>query len=119
MNCDCEVRVFSPTTANQPAALIRTYELEGFASYSVKNQYRCRKSCEREFYKDMPSDRLSALLVSYSQQLIEEGSLGFNCTGLTTLKYPVRVKAKISAFALGNVVDIVQVVNHEEVCFKP
>jgi hypothetical protein len=50
-------------------------------------------------------------------QLIDQKVVGFNCTGLTNLKYPVRVKARLAENGLGNVADIVQVISHEEVCF--
>jgi hypothetical protein len=36
---------------------------------------------------------------------------------MTTLKYPVRVKAKLAQNGLGNVADVVEVIGHEEVCF--
>ena len=65
----------------------------------------------------MPSSKLNALLVVHSMQLIDQKVLGFNCNGLTNLKYPVRVKARLAENGLGNVADIVQVVSHEEVCF--
>ena len=44
-------------------------------------------------------------------------TLSHNCTGFTTLKFPVRVKAKLGPMGLGNVVDLIQVVNHEQLCF--
>ena len=95
----------------------KTYELEEFSSYSVKNQKLCRLSCMEAFQEDMPQERLNALMLSYSQTLINEGVLGYNCTGLTVLKYPVRVKARLGRMGLGNVADTVQVVAHEEACF--
>ena len=117
--CDCEARVHSPLTGSHRMSpvVIKTYELEDFSSFAPKNIKQCQQSCLAEFQKDMPAARLNALLVTYSMQLIEQKVLGFNCTGLTTLKYPVRVKAKLAQTALGNVADIVQVINHEEVCF--
>lgn len=117
--CDCEVRVHTPLTGSHQMApvVIKKYELEEFSSYAPKNIRQCRESCLAEFQKDMPSDRLNALLVTYSMQLIDQKAVGFNCTGLTTLKYPVRVKAKLAQNGLGNVADIVQVVSHEEICF--
>ena len=93
------------------------YQLEEYSSYSLKNQLECRKNCLKRFEEDMPSERLNALLMSYSQSLINEKALGYNCTGLTTLKYPVRVKASLGQLGLGNVADIIQVINHEELCF--
>lgn len=117
--CDCEVRVHSPLTGSyrMEPVVIKSYELEEFSSFAPKNVKMCQQSCLEEFNKDMPSSRLSALLITYSMQLIEQKAVGYNCTGLTTLKYPVRVRAKLASKGLGNVADIVQVINHEEVCF--
>ncbi len=117
--CDCEVRVHSPLTGSykMEPVVIKTYQLEEFSSYAAKNIRQCRESCLSEFQKDMPAERLNALLITYSMQLIEQKAVGYNCTGLTTLKYPVRVKAKLASSGLGNVADVVQVINHEEVCF--
>lgn len=119
IGCDCEVRVMSPMTGSHQMNpnTFKTYELEEYSSYSVKNQRDCRRVCLQKFQEDMPADRLNALLVTYAQSLIQERALGYNCTGLTTLKFPVRVKAKLGPMSLGNVADLVQVVNHEELCF--
>jgi hypothetical protein len=118
-SCDCEVRAQSPITGSyrMPSKLLKKYELEEFSSLNQKNIQSCRELCLSEFHEDMPADRLKALLVTYSMELIEEKKLGYNCTGLTTLKYPIRVKARLGKYNLGNVADILQVVNHEEVCF--
>jgi hypothetical protein len=117
--CDCEVRVHSPMTGSyrMEPVVLKTYQLEEFSSFAAKNIQQCRQSCLEEFQKDMPATRLNALLLTYSMQLIEQKALGFNCTGLTTLKYPVRVKAKLAQTGLGNVADTVRVINHEEICF--
>lgn len=117
--CDCEVRVHSPLTGSHrmEPVVIKNYQLEEFASINKKNIQECRESCLNEYQKDMPAERLNALLITYSMQLIEQKAVGYNCTGLTTLKYPVRVKAKLASNGLGNVADVVQVISHEEVCF--
>ena len=117
--CDCEVRVFSPLTGSHSMSplVIKTFDLEDFRSYAPRNIIQCRSSCLAEFHKEMPSSKLNALLVVHSMQLIDQKVLGFNCNGLTNLKYPVRVKARLAENGLGNVADIVQVVSHEEVCF--
>lgn len=119
IDCDCEVWVYGPTTASHQLApsSMKIYELEEFSSYKAKNQHACRQSCLAEFEKDMSSERLNALLQLYTQNLIQDKALGYNCTGLTTVKYPVRVKATLGRLGLGNVADFVQVINHEEPCF--
>lgn len=119
IGCDCEVVIYSPTTGSnrmKPNSF-KTYELEEFSSYHVKNQIACRESCLKKFEDDMPSDRINAILGSYAQSLISEGAIGYNCTGLTTLKFPVRVKASLGNLGLGNVSDTFRVVNHEQLCF--
>lgn len=117
--CDCEVRVHTPITASHQIEpiIIKIYNLEDYSTYARRNINQCRKTCLDEFQKDMPADRLSALLVTYSQELIGEKQVGYNCTGLTNLKFPVRVRAKLGNQGLGNVADFVQVVSHDEVCF--
>lgn len=117
--CDCEVLVYPPTTGSYKMSptVLKLYELEEYSNSSVRNQRECRKSCMKKFEEDMPTERMNALLLTYSQRLIEERVLGYNCTGLTTLKYPVRVKARLGQMGLGNVSDMVYVVNHEEPCF--
>ena len=107
--CDCAVKIYSPTTGShqQPYTVFKNYAANEFSSYQVKNQWQCRKNCEEKFQDDLPSNRLSAVLILYTQKLIEEGTLGYNCTGLTTLKFPVRVRARLGKLALGNVVDMI------------
>lgn len=119
IECDCEVQVYSPMTGSHQMSVntLKTYTLESFSSYSLKNQKKCRLSCEEKFLEDMPTQRLNALLATYAQGLITEGAVGYNCTGLTTLKFPVRVKASMGQLGLGNVADVIQVINHEEICF--
>lgn len=119
MKCDCEVRVYSPMTGSHQmdSTPLKTYALETYDTYRVKNQYRCRELCQKTFEEDLPTERMRALLLIHSARLIREGLLGFNCTGLTTVKYPVRVKASLGKLNLGNVADQMYVVNHEELCF--
>lgn len=119
LSCDCEVIAYPPLNGPQNLApySLELYELEEFGSYKLKNQLKCRRSCGEAFKKNMSSTKIKEMLLSYSRTLLEKNVIGFNCTGLTTLKYPVRVKAKIGDFKLGNVENFVQVINHEEFCF--
>lgn len=119
IECDCEIRIFPPTVASQNLAVtpLKVYQLESYDSLSQKSQWSCRNSCLKKFQDDMPSVHLNALLSLHTEKLVQEKLVGFNCTGLTTLKYPVRVKASLGNIGLGNVIDQMVVINHEEVCF--
>jgi hypothetical protein len=119
VDCDCSVVAYSPLTASHllPTVTLRRFELEGYDNRSISSQLGCRKSCLESFEKEMNYRSLNSLLVAHTQNLIESKVVGFNCTGLTTLKFPVRVKAKLGNLGLGHVADVIHVVNHEQICF--
>lgn len=118
-SCDCDLLVFSPMTGSHqmPPATLKTYELENYASKNRVVQAKCQNSCIKAFNKDMKNDRLKSVLTLYAQRLIEERTVGFNCTGLTTFQFPVVVKARLGRLSLGNVYRSTEVITHEEACF--
>lgn len=118
-SCDCDLLVFSPMTSSHQSepSVLKTYELENYASKSLNAQSACQKSCLKTFSKDMKGGRLKSLLHLYTQRLISEKAVGFNCTGLTTLQYPVVVKARLGNLSLGNVYRSLEVLTYEEPCF--
>lgn len=118
-SCDCDVMVLSPMTGSHqmPATNLKVYQLENYASISPVAQNKCRISCQKKYEEDMSPERIKALLLVYSQRLIDEKLVGYNCTGLTTLQYPVLVKARLGHMSLGNVYQSLEVVTHEEICF--
>jgi hypothetical protein len=119
VDCDCSVVAFAPFTASHKLSLstLRKFQLESYDNSSIASQRSCRISCAKTYEKEMKSETLTSLLLAYAQNLIENKSLGYNCTGLTTLRFPVRVKAKLGDQGLGHVADVVHVVNHEQICF--
>ena len=118
-SCDCELMVLSPMTGSHrmAPATLKNYQLENYASITVNSRDKCRNSCLKEFQSDMSVDRLKALLLVYSQRLIDQRLVGYNCTGLTTFQYPVVLKASLGPVSLGNVYQSLEVVTHEEACF--
>lgn len=118
IQCDCEVRIYGPITGPQTLSLkiLKVFELEEFSQHSSVNHNLCRESCTKTFEKEMTNKRLKFELLSYSQELIEENIIGYNCTGPTTLKFPVRVKALLGGKGLGNVSDFIEVIDFEKFC---
>jgi hypothetical protein len=117
--CTCNVNVSHPLTASQTmkTATMRTYTMSTYDSMNEANVDACRNECVQQFRRDLPPDELTPILVELSKQLIDQKVVGYNCTGLTSFKYPVRVKAKFGRRSLGNVADQIEVVTYEQVCF--
>jgi hypothetical protein len=119
LDCDCFIVAFAPLTGAHKASpvTLKKFELNSYDNYSSSSFLSCRNSCSQVLDKQMNMENLSSLLNAYTQNLIEKNTLGYNCTGLTTVKFPVRVKAKLGNFSLGNVADVIHVINHEQICF--
>ncbi len=119
ISCDCEILASASMnrTHSLPPISIALYQLEEYGSYKLKNQKECRHSCLKEFEKNMSAEKMRDILRSHSRELINKKLVGYNCTGLTTLKYPVRVKARLGVLGLGHVANFIEVVNLEELCF--
>jgi hypothetical protein len=119
IGCDCEIRIFSPLTGPQtlPSWTLNVFKLEEYSSFSSKNLKICRDSCLKKFQSEVLNNEIYIQLLSYSEDLIKKRLIGFNCTGVTTLKFPVRVKASLGNLGIGNVADFIQVINLQEVCF--
>jgi hypothetical protein len=119
LHCDCHVLAFAPLSGKHkfPPLTLKKLKLDSYDDYSASSLISCRNSCSQVLEKQMNVENLNALLSAYTQNLIETNTLGYNCTGLTTVKFPVRVKAKLGNLSLGNVADEIHVINHEQICF--
>ncbi len=119
LDCDCQVTAFSPLTGSVASSphVLEFYKLESFSKNTESSQALCRNLCLRKFHQELPVERLGEVLKALSETLIDQRAVGYNCTGLTTLKFPIRVKASLGKTGLGNVEDFIQVINLESSCF--
>jgi hypothetical protein len=119
IHCDCEVYVLPPTSGPQsiPAKKLAVFEIHEFSSYSKKSQFLCRNLCGQEVEEKLSSSDLARQLKDYSASLVENKLIGYSCSGFTTLKYPIKVKAVLGNRGLGSVADFTQVVNYTHNCF--
>ena len=119
IGCDCQVMALSPLTGSLAPSphVLESYKLESFSKNTERSQVLCRESCLRKFQGEMSNQRLQQALLLLSKNLVNERAIGYSCTGLTTLKFPVRVKASLGRTGLGNVEDFIKVINFEESCF--
>jgi hypothetical protein len=117
--CVCEVRFHTPLTASHeiPPHLYYSFEADEFPSVSLKHVNLCREVCKSSFHQKIPAERLQAGVTNYGQFLVEQNLVGHNCTGFTTLKFPIKVRAFLGPYGLGNVVNLSQVINYERICF--
>ncbi len=119
IHCDCEVYVLPPTSGSHsiPIKKLAVFEIDEFSSYSTKSQFSCRNFCRQEVEEKLSSSDLTKKLNDYSAYLAEKSLIGYSCSGLTTLKYPIKVKAVLGKKGLGSVADFIQVVNYSQNCF--
>ena len=119
IDCDCFVSVFSPLTGSlaETPHILEKYRLESFSRNTQRAQVLCRESCLEKFHQELPSERLDEILKDYSKDLIRKRVVGYNCTGPTTFKFPIRVKASLGKAGLGNVENFIQVTRIEKSCF--
>ncbi len=118
-NCDCELIAYHPLTSSYKVEpkVIKKFEIEAFGSFSKKNIESCRKLCSEEFEDKVSPKILNRMLIEYSSRLVEEGLLGYSCTSLTQIKYPLRVKAYLGGKSIGISSDFVQVIHSDQKCF--
>jgi len=120
IHCDCEVYVSPPTSGPHsiPVKKLTVFEIHEFSTYSKKSQLSCRSLCGQEVEENLSSSDLTRQLKDYSANLVENNLIGYSCTGFTTLKYPIKVKAVLGKKGLGSVADFIQVVNYSHNCFE-
>lgn len=117
--CDCRLLIFSPLTGSHRLDSVeyKSYTLETFSKINDNTKNACRLSCSEKFNANFKSDDFYSIVYRHAEELIQSGAIGYNCTGQTTLKFPVKIKASLGHVPLGNVADFIQVVTYEKSCF--
>lgn len=117
--CQCSIEVYPPTTGSHSIPISSKVFDEGreFGRISKASYQACYQDCKEASVETFPYPQLQQVAYQQSVKLIQNDEVGYNCTGPTTFKYPVRFKAMLGPISLGNVRQELVIVHHEQKCF--
>lgn len=101
--CYCELSAGAPLSASYklPAHELGKEKVSFFDLDNDETQELCRKDCQLFYKKQYPDPIVNQLLEIHANSLIRKSDLGYNCTGPTTIKYPLRMKALMDDRPIG------------------
>ncbi len=102
LECACEVYAFPPLTASHriPPHLVGDVDA-GVQEDNQLDPTLCRTRCQELSRNEYDATMLKERIAPWVDQLAADGTVGRNCTGPTTFKVPVRVRARLGAATLG------------------
>lgn len=117
--CQCEMYSVAPMTASQKTEKHIVAEFRGkyYGNFDYGAVKECRNDCAYIAQRDYDDERVKELLLPWVNELIEYGLAGYNCTGPTTFKVPVRVRASLGSRTLGISRESMIFLHREKNCF--
>jgi hypothetical protein len=117
--CQCEVFAVAPLSVSKKVGSysVGEFKTSYFGKYDAEAQKSCRSECQKESMREYDANFLREKLTPWMTQLIAGGAAGYNCTGLTDYKIPVRVSAKIGDYSLGLVHQSMVFLHYNRSCF--
>jgi hypothetical protein len=118
VDCSCEVRALTPMRASQSVLPHRLAEFPGrqFGAREAVAPATCLRECRRDALARFPRAILEAELAPWVDEIAAADSQGRICSGPTTFKVPVYVKAHLGDRALGVAHQTVVVLHREFDC---
>ncbi|MBY0516754.1 MAG: hypothetical protein K2P81_07595 [Bacteriovoracaceae bacterium] len=117
--CRCEVFAIAPlaSSSNLGPFPLGEFKTSYYGSLDAESQTACRAECQQVAMKDYDAKFLRELLDPIAQSLILDKRVGYNCTGLTDFKFPIRVRARIGDTSLGLAHQSMLFLHHKKNCF--
>ncbi len=116
--CHCEVRVANPLPGltKPEAKLLSQFKASYQGDFALESQKQCLIDCRENVWSRYPTATLDEMLRPWLIQLLDQQVVGKNCTGETTLKIPLRVRARLNQHAIGNALDIIHITHIKRSC---
>ncbi|MFP5458769.1 MAG: hypothetical protein ACLGG7_08555 [Bacteriovoracia bacterium] len=117
--CQCEVFATSPLSVSNDVDPYPVGEIRGsyFGKFDAESQRTCRQECQTEAMREYDAAYLREKLTPWVRELVSNGVAGYNCTGSTDFKIPVRVRARIGKFSLGLAHESMVFLSYNRSCF--
>ncbi len=117
--CNCEVFAVTPLTASRqvdPFPLGK-FKTNYYGDYKPESLNSCRKDCRLRAMEDYDGNALQEQLLPWTDSLVANRLAGYNCTGPTDFKIPVRVRALMGKVSLGLTHETMVFIHRERSCF--
>jgi hypothetical protein len=117
--CECHLNAFSPIHGNTFSYKDKVMTFIGnyHGAINVKSVHGCRQECVEMMRDKVDSDDLLVELKLRAQKMVDEETIGYNCTGTTTFKFPIEMRAYIGDRSLGSTYKSLEIVHVEKKCF--
>lgn len=117
--CNCEVYAVSPLTSSEKSETHTIAEVKGrfYGLSDITAVRECRQDCALNAQADFDEDTLKTKLTPWVDELVDYKLAGFNCTGPTSFKVPVRVRAKLGERTLGIAREQIIFIHRNRSCF--
>lgn len=117
--CECELYAVSPMTASQKVEnhVVAQFRGKYYGDFDASSVKECRNDCAHITQTEYDDETLKEKLLPWVNELIEYGLAGYNCTGPTTFKVPVRVRASLGERRLGISRESMVFLHREKSCF--
>jgi len=109
-----------PLTGSQsigPLA-VGDFKTSYYGNLALDSQNACRKECRLGAMEDYSPSVLREQLLPWTDQLVANKLAGYNCTGPTDFKIPVRVRANIGTVSLGWAHETMVFIHRQRSCFN-
>lgn len=117
--CSCEIYAVSPMRDSRRIEDYTVANLRGkfYGNYDLNAVRDCRNDCAILAQEQYDETTLKDKLLPWADELVAYGLSGYNCTGPTTFKIPVRVRASLGERRLGIARQSVIFLHRERSCF--
>lgn len=101
--CQCQLYAVAPLSASNKTETHTIGELRGkyYGIVTARTARECRQDCAVLAQTKYDEETLQEKLTPWVDELVSSGLAGHNCTGPTSFKIPVRVRAVLENRSLG------------------
>ena len=117
--CMCQVVAVAPMEGSHKVENHIVAEFEGkfYGNYDYGAVRNCRSDCAIIGQRRYDEETLKDKLLPWVDELVAYGFNGYNCTGPTTFKVPVRIRASLGRRTLGIARQQMIFIHRERSCF--
>jgi hypothetical protein len=117
MTCRCDLVSGHPMEGMSTPRFIKSYDGRYYGLPTPKAKAECIDECRSAFETKVDEYYLKEELRATGESLTYNREVGVNCTGPTTMKFPVQMKAYLGESSIGISHSSIHVVHFEKICF--